>query len=51
MRSVPLGYFFSRISLNCFWLTFPVTEMITTLAGVVFYRQFMKKETRKNKNI
>ena len=48
---VPLGYLFSRISLNCFWLTFPVTEMITTLAGVVFYRQFMKKETRKNKNI
>lgn len=44
---VPLGYLFSRISLNCFWLTFPVTEVITTLAGVVFYRQFMKKKTER----
>lgn len=30
---VPLGYLFSRINLNCFWLTFPVTDSLTTLAG------------------
>lgn len=44
---VLLEYLFSRISLNCFWLTFLVKEVITTLTGVIFYRQFMKKEEAK----
>jgi len=40
---VPLGYVFSRFGLAYFWLTFPVTETITTLAGYVLYRRFVKK--------
>ena len=38
---VPLGFLFSRFGLNWFWLTFPVTEVITTLVGLLFYRQFL----------
>ena len=32
---VPLGYLFSRLGLNYFWFTFPVTEVLTTLVGGV----------------
>lgn len=39
---VPLGYVFSRFGLNLFWLTFPVTELLTSAAGAVFYRHFLK---------
>lgn len=41
---VPLGYLFSRLGLDRFWLTFPVTEVVTTIVGLVFYRQFMARE-------
>lgn len=41
---VPLGYLFSRLGLNWFWMTFPVTEVITSVVGFVFYRQFLQKE-------
>lgn len=41
---VPLGWLFSRLGLNYFWLTFPVTEVITTGVGVYFYRKFLKRE-------
>lgn len=40
---VPLGWLFSRFGLGWFWLTFPVTELLTSLAGAVFYRQFLEK--------
>lgn len=40
---VPLGYLFSRFGLNWFWMTFPVTEVLTSIVGVVFYRRFLKK--------
>lgn len=40
---VPLGYLFSRFGLNWFWVTFPVTKVLTSIVGVVFYRQFLKK--------
>ncbi len=40
---IPLAYLFSRFGLNYFWLTFPVTDSITTLTGYLFYRQFVKK--------
>lgn len=40
---VPLGYLFSRFGLNWFWLTFPVTETLTSAVGVLFYRKFLKK--------
>ena len=44
---VPLGFLFSRLGLQWFWLTFPVTEVITSIVGAVFYRQFIKKESLK----
>ena len=40
---VPLGFLFSRFGLNRFWFTFPVTEVLTSLVGVIFYRHFLKK--------
>lgn len=43
---VPLGYIFSKLGLNYFWLTFPTTEVITSLVGIIFYRQFIKKEVK-----
>ena len=38
---VPLGAIFSRLGLSWFWLTFPVTETLTSFLGVVYYRQFL----------
>ncbi len=38
---VPLGYVFSRFGLTWFWMTFPVTDTVTTLVGMVFYGQFL----------
>ena len=40
----PLAYLFSRFGLNWFWLTYPVTEVITSLTGAYFYRQFLNKD-------
>lgn len=37
---VPLGYLFSRWGLHAFWLTFPVTETLTSLPGGGSYRAF-----------
>lgn len=39
---VPLGFLFSRFGLTWFWLTFPVTEILTSLAGAFYYRQFLQ---------
>ncbi len=39
---VPLGYIFSRFGLEWFWLTYPVTEVITTTVGLLYYRGFVK---------
>lgn len=39
---VPLGFVFSRFGLNWFWMTFPVTEVLTTSVGFRYYRQFLK---------
>lgn len=41
---VPLGWVFSRFGLDWFWLTFPVTELVTTVVGVSFYCQFLNSE-------
>lgn len=41
---VPLAYLFSRFGLNWFWLTYPVTEVITSLTWAYFYRQFLNKD-------
>lgn len=40
---VPLGFVFSQFGLQCFWLTFPVTETLTALAGFACYRQFLER--------
>lgn len=39
---VPLGYLFSKFGLTYFWLTFPVTEVLTTITGAVMYKRFTK---------
>lgn len=41
---VPLGYIFSRFGLNFSWLTFPVTEIITSIVGAVFYLPFRSQK-------
>ena len=41
---VPLGFLFSRLGLNWFWMTFPVTEVITSVVGFLYYRQFLTSE-------
>ncbi|QNL45162.1 MATE family efflux transporter [Oscillibacter hominis] len=46
---VPLGYVFSRFGLTWFWMTFPVTEIITSIAGIVFYRQFLEADYVKHR--
>ena len=40
---VPLGFFFSRFGLVYFWLTFPITEILTSAMGIVLYRSYIKK--------
>ena len=40
---VPLGFIFSRLGLTYFWLTFPITETITTIVGIIYYKDFLKK--------
>lgn len=44
---VPLGYLFSLLGLNYFWLTYPVTEVVTTMVGYILTRIFFKKEYKK----
>ena len=38
---VPLGALFAQFGLNYFWLTYPVTDTLTSLVGLLFYRQFL----------
>lgn len=40
---VPLAYAFSRFGLDYFWLTYPVTDGLTSLVGFVFYLRFLKR--------
>ena len=44
---VPLGFLFSRFGLNWFWMTFPVTETITSAVGLLFYHQFFHNKSLK----
>lgn len=45
---VPLGYLFSRLGLDYFWCTYPVTEVITTSLGYYYYRQFLTQPYVRN---
>ncbi len=40
---VPLGYLFSLIGLDYFWLTYPVTDGITSVVGFILSAYFFKK--------
>ncbi len=39
---VPLAYLFSRIGLQYFWLTYPVTDSIVAITGFFMSRRFFK---------
>lgn len=42
---VPLGWLLARLGgLAAFWMVFPITEILTTLGGVLCYRQFLRQE-------
>lgn len=41
---VPLGYLFSRFGLDYFWLTYPVTDGITSIIGFLMAHHFFKKQ-------
>lgn len=40
---VPLGYLFAQIGLKWFWMTFPVTELITSAVGALCYVAFLRR--------
>ena len=41
---VPLGFLLSRLGLHPFWMTFPITELVTSAVGALFYRKFLRRE-------
>ncbi len=41
---VPLGYLFSRFGLDHFWLTYPVTDTLSSLLGLALYIAFLKSK-------
>lgn len=46
---VPLGWLLARLGgLEAFWMVFPITEILTTLGGVLCYRQFLQQETARS---
>lgn len=48
---VPLAFIFSRIGgLDWFWLTFPVTDSLSTLLGFIWYKKFMRRPYASGKN-
>lgn len=40
---VPLGYLFSLFGLTFFWLTYPFTDTITSIVGMIMTKHFFKK--------
>lgn len=40
---VPLGYLFSLIGLDYFWLTYPITDSVTSVVGFIMCCLFFKK--------
>ncbi len=45
---VPLGFIFAKFGLTWFWLTFPITECLTTGVGFLFYKGFLQHPYVKN---
>lgn len=48
---IPFGYIFAKFGLDYFWLTFPVTELITSIVAFAFYISFLKKAKVQSKNL
>ena len=42
---VPLGWLFARFGLYYFWLTYPITEIITSAVGFAMFSRFGKNKT------
>lgn len=40
---VPLGYLFAKLGLTWFWMTYPVTEVLTSAIGAACYVAFLRK--------
>lgn len=45
---VPLGYLFSLIGLDYFWFTYPVTDTLTAIVGLLMSIAFFKTPYPKN---
>lgn len=45
---VPLGYLFSLIGLDYFWLTYPITDLTTTIVGCILCHHFFKTAYAEN---
>ena len=45
---VPLGWLLAHWGLHAFWMTFPITETLTTLGGLVCYRQFLRQKAERS---
>ncbi len=45
---VPLGYLFSLIGLDYFWLTYPITDLTTTIVGYILCHHFFKAAYAEN---
>ena len=45
---VPLGWALSLLGLRAFWLTYPITEVVTSLVGFGFYRQFLRRDVQED---
>ena len=43
---VPLGYLLSRFGLGYFWLTYPITDSLSSLLGLVLYIAFLKSKRK-----
>ncbi len=45
---VPIGFLLAKVGgLYWFWMVYPITEILTTIVGYIFYFSFLKK----NKNV
>ncbi len=40
---VPLGFLLAQFGLTWFWGTFPLTELVTSAVGFLFFRQFLRQ--------
>ena len=46
---IPLAWLFARIGLNYVWLAFPITEVITAIAGYILYKKFPMEKLQRGR--